>query len=438
MKKEAIFPAALPKPVMGYSPVVKAGPLVFVSGQVASDFKTGVPPEARTNARFPHHGSNIERQTAFIANKLEAALGDAGSSLANAVFLNLYHTHAHELHGALKMLQQAFGAVGVAPHASMILEELPVPGCTLEVDAIGFAPEHGERLEFLNPASLPPAVPTGLDGRPLHHYGVKAGSFIFTAGITATDFNVGVAPTAHLDPNFIYYGEAARLQTEYILETLQTILNEGGASMDDVVKADIYLTDCQDFYRVEQVWKQYFPTDPPARTTVPVTDLGVPGLRVAINLVAYVPNGGPAKRTIHTDAAPAPLTHEPQAVQAGPFLFLSNQLATDYRTGVAPEAQVDPNFPFQTCAAERQLIYIAKNVEKICQAAGTSREQLIRRRGLYADFDELFTSLITWTSEFRGDVPAASTTVRVASPLLVPGCQFAFDMIALVPDGASG
>jgi enamine deaminase RidA (YjgF/YER057c/UK114 family) len=37
MKKEAIFPAALPKPVMGYSPVVKAGPYVFVSGQVASD-----------------------------------------------------------------------------------------------------------------------------------------------------------------------------------------------------------------------------------------------------------------------------------------------------------------------------------------------------------------------------------------------------------------
>ena len=72
---------------MGYSPVVKAGPLVFISGQVASDFKIGVPPEARTNAQFPHHGSNIERQTAFIANKLEAALEDAGSSLANCVFL---------------------------------------------------------------------------------------------------------------------------------------------------------------------------------------------------------------------------------------------------------------------------------------------------------------------------------------------------------------
>ncbi len=438
MKKEAVFPAALPKPVMGYSPVVKVGPYAFVSGQVASDFKTGVPPEARTNAQFPHHGSNIERQTAFIANKLEAALTDAGSSLANCVFLNLYHTHTHELHGASKILQQAFGAAGISPHASMVLEELPVPNCTLEVDAIGFAPDDGERLEFLNPSSLPRPVPTGLDDRPWYHYGVKAGSFIFTAGITATDFNAGVAPAAHLDPNFIYYGEEARLQTEYILETLQTILKEGGASLADVVKADVYLTDCRDFYRVEQVWKQYFPTDPPARTTVPVTDLGVPGVRIAINLVAYVPNGKPAKRTIHTDAAPTPFTHEPQAVQAGPFLFLSNQMATDYRTGIAQDARVDHNFPFHTSAAEKQLAYIARNVQAICQAAGTSQEQLIRRRGLYADFGELYTSLITWVREFTGEVPAASTTVRMASPLLVPGCQFAFDIIALVPDGDAG
>lgn len=434
MKKEGVFPAALPKPVMGYSPVVKAGPFVFVSGQVASDFVTGVPPEARINAEFPHHGSNIERQTAFINKKLQAALEDAGSSLANCVFLNLYHTHAHELDGAATILQQAFGTSGVAPYTSMVLEELPVPGCTLEVDAIGFVPENGERLEYLNPSSLTLPVPSGLDDRPLHHYGVKAGEFIFTAGITATDFNAGITPAARLDPNFIYYGEEARLQTEYILETLQTILHEGGASMSDVVKADIYLTDCQDFYRVEEVWKQYFPTDPPARTTVPVTDLGVPGLRVAVNLVAYVPDSGPAKRTIHTNAAPTPLAHEPQAVQAGPFLFLSNQLATDYETGIAADARVDPNFPFHTCAAEKQITYIAQNVEAICQAAGTSREQLIRRRGLYADFGELFTSLITWTREFTGEVPAVSTTVRMASPLLVPGCQFAFDIIALVPD----
>lgn len=37
-----------------------------------------------------------------------------------------------------------------------------------------------------------------------------------------------------------------------------------------------------------------------------------------------------------------------------------------------------------------------------------------------------------------GEVPAVSTMVRMASPLLVPGCQFAFDIIALVPNGDVG
>src|SRR5262249_45522769 len=54
MKKEAIFPADLPQPRVAYSPAVKAGPLVFVSGQVASDFKTGIPPQVSLNPNFPH------------------------------------------------------------------------------------------------------------------------------------------------------------------------------------------------------------------------------------------------------------------------------------------------------------------------------------------------------------------------------------------------
>src|SRR5262249_7319806 len=157
----------------------------------------------------------------------------------------------------------------------------------------------------------------------------------------------------------------------------QAILREGGASLADVVKAEVFLTDLRDFYGLEQVWMQYFPTDPPARTTVPVRDLGIPGLKVAIDLIAFLPQGRQKKRTIRTDPAPQPLAHEPQAVQAGPFLFLSNQFATDFRTGVAPEARVDSNFPYYTSAAAKEVTYILKNVDAICRAAGTSLEYLV-------------------------------------------------------------
>ena len=433
MKREAIFPESLPLPRVAYSPAVKAGPFVFISGQVASDFKTGIPPEATINPNFPNHGLNIERQANYIANNLRTTLEAAGSSLEQCVSFTLYHTDAHELHGAAQVLQQTFGSMGVPPHTTVLLEELPVPGCSLEVDLVGFVSESGQRPEVIQAEALPQPAVHGLSGQPQYHYGLKAGEFIFTTGITATDFSAGVAPQAQVDPNFPYYAESARSQTEYILEAQQAVLQAAGASLADVVKAEVYMTDIQDFYRLEQVWKKYFPTDPPARTTVPVSDLGVPDLRIAVNLIAYVPQDGPAKRTIRTEAAPIPLAHEPQAVQAGPFLFFSGQMATDYRTGVPAEAQVDPNFPYYSSAAEKQVNYIVQNIEAICRAAGTSRDQLLRRRGFYTDFGEFFTSFVTWAESFPTD-PPASTTVRIPGPLPVPGCKVVIDLVGLVPD----
>lgn len=432
-KKEAIFPEGLPLPRVAYSPAVKAGPFVFISGQLGSDFVTGIPPEATINPNFPHHGSNIERQAAYIANNLNLTLEASGSSLEQCLSFTLYHTDAGELHDAAQVLHSTFGANGVPPHTTVLVEELPVANCSLEVDLVGLVAEPGERAEVIQPAGLPTPAVAGLPGTPLYQYGVKAGAFVMTAGLTATDFSAGVAPKAQVDPAFPYYAEAARLQTEYVLETQQAVLQAAGASLADVVKAELYLTDVRDFYRVEQIWKKYFPIDPPARTTVPVTDLGIPGLRIAMNLIAYVADDGAPKRTIHTDAAPRPLGHEPQAVQAGSMLFFSGQMATDYQAGLPPEVRINPSFPFHASAAEKQVNYIVNNIDAICQAAGTSRDLLVRRRGFYTDFTEFFTSFATWEKSFPSD-PPASTTVRVPGPLLVPDCKVVIDLIALIPD----
>ena len=169
MKKEAIFPEALPRPRVAYSPAVKAGPFVFISGQVASDFQTGIPPAATINPNFPHHGSNIERQTRYIANNLRATLEAAGSSLEQCVSFTLYHTHTQELHGASEVLQQTFGSTGVPPHTTVLLEELPVPGCTLETDLVGFVSETGQRPEVIQAEALPPPAIHGLGGQTLYH-----------------------------------------------------------------------------------------------------------------------------------------------------------------------------------------------------------------------------------------------------------------------------
>lgn len=432
--KEALFPPELPRPRVAYSPAVKAGPFVFVSGQLASDLSTGTPARATINHRFPHHGSDIERQVAFIGENIEVCLRAGGALLEHVVHLTNYLTDASDQPGANRALQACFG--GTPPPTSTILvEELPIPGCRSEIDLVALLPSAGERLEVLTPTDLPAPLPAGLDGPPLYRYGVRSGPWLFTSGLLATDFDDAIAAEARTTATFPYYGENGRLQTRYILERLAAVLAAGGMGLDDVVKAEVYLTDLHDFFRVDEVWQEFFPSEPPARTTVPVKDLGVPGARVAINLIAFKPPAGQVRRTIYTERAPRPLAHEPQAVQAGPLLFFSQQMATDYRTGVPADARLNPAFPYYGSESAAQVNYIVRNVEAICAAAGTSADHLVRRRGFYTDFGEFFTSFATWGKAFPS-APPASTTIRVPPPLLVPGCKVAIDLIGLIPGAA--
>ncbi|MEP0766527.1 MAG: RidA family protein [Fimbriimonadia bacterium] len=77
-------------------------------------------------------------------------------------------------------------------------------------------------------------------------------------------------------------------QTTRVLENLKAVLEAGGASLADVVKTTIFLADMADFATVNEVYAEFFPTDPPARSTVQVAALPK-GARVEIEAVAVVP-----------------------------------------------------------------------------------------------------------------------------------------------------
>ena len=434
MKKEALVPPELPRPRVAYSPAVKAGPFVFVSGQLASDLSTGTPARATINPAFPFHGVDIERQTRFVGENIEICLRAGGARLEHVVHFTNYLTDPRDQPGAQRALAACFGGTP-PPSSTLLVEELPIPGCRTEIDLVAMVPERGQAIEILQPAALPVPRPATLDGPPLYQYGVKCGSWLFTSGLVATDFVDAIAASARTTATFPYYGENGRLQTAHILQQLQAVLAAGGATLGDVVKAEVYLTDLKDFFRLDEVWQEFFPHDPPARTTVAVKDLGIAGARVAINLIAFLPGADQVRRTIYTEAAPRPLAHEPQAVQAGPLLFFSQQMATDFQTGVPPAARLNPAFPYYGSESAAQVNYIVKNIEAICHAAGTGSENLVRRRGFYTDFSEFFTSFATWGKAFPS-APPASTTVRVPPPLLVPGCKVAIDLIAVIPDAA--
>jgi 2-iminobutanoate/2-iminopropanoate deaminase len=107
------------------------------------------------------------------------------------------------------------------------------------------------------------------DGAPAaigpYSQGVRVGNLIFTAGQIPLD-----PATQQLVPGGITE------QTTRVLENLRAILEEGGSSLDRVVKATVYLKDLNDFAAMNAVYDSYLGRDgdgPPARTTVEVSRL---------------------------------------------------------------------------------------------------------------------------------------------------------------------
>jgi 2-iminobutanoate/2-iminopropanoate deaminase len=104
--------------------------------------------------------------------------------------------------------------------------------------------------------------------------GVKANGFLFTSGQIAID--PGTGQMIAVDP----VG-----QTRQVMENLRAVLAAEGLVFADVVKTTVFLTDLGDFQRVNDVYATYFPSDPPARSTIQVAALPK-GAKVEIEAVA--------------------------------------------------------------------------------------------------------------------------------------------------------
>lgn len=75
-------------------------------------------------------------------------------------------------------------------------------------------------------------------------------------------------------------------QTQQVMENLQTVLEEAGMSFENVVKATIFITDMNDFSKINEVYGRYFSEEnAPARETVQVSKLPT-GVNVEISVIA--------------------------------------------------------------------------------------------------------------------------------------------------------
>lgn len=109
-----------------------------------------------------------------------------------------------------------------------------------------------------------------------YSHAVSANGFLFTAG------QVGIVPGS----GALAEG-GVEAQTRQVMENIGAVLSAAGTGFDRVVKTTIFLAGMDDFATVNGIYAQYFPQDPPARSTVAVAGLPL-GALVEIETVALL------------------------------------------------------------------------------------------------------------------------------------------------------
>jgi 2-iminobutanoate/2-iminopropanoate deaminase len=79
-----------------------------------------------------------------------------------------------------------------------------------------------------------------------------------------------------------------RQQTRQVLENIKGVLESQRLELEDVIKATIFLKDMGNFNQVNEVYATYFPSSPPARSTVEVARLPK-DVEIEIEAVALIP-----------------------------------------------------------------------------------------------------------------------------------------------------
>ncbi len=104
--------------------------------------------------------------------------------------------------------------------------------------------------------------------------GIRWGELVFASGMAGVD-----PATGKLAPGGI------EAETRQALENLRSILEAGGSSLARVLKTTVFLQDMGEFAKMNAVYGEFFPSEPPARSTVQAAALPL-GARVEIEAVA--------------------------------------------------------------------------------------------------------------------------------------------------------
>ena len=231
----------------------------------------------------------------------------------------------------------------------------------------------------------PPAGQT-----PPYNLAITAGGVIYVAGQLPTD-----------DKGNLVTGDFAA-QTTQVFDNLRGILRQAGSSLDNAVTATVMLQNASDFPALDQIYRQQFKGEPPARTTV-IGNMVRPGALLEIQVTA-VPNGV-ARKAILPAGWMKPASPYNYAIQAGDTLYLSGLVARSGKDNSQVQGDIGT-----------QVKTIMDNAGEILKAAGMSYGDLVQGRVALRDMEKFAAMNEVYRGYWEKDRPA-----RVSCQVSPPG-----------------
>lgn len=116
----------------------------------------------------------------------------------------------------------------------------------------------------------------------------KVGPLLFLSGIGPRTRGQQGVPGVTLHPDGTVASYDFELQCRTVFENVRTVVEDAGATWNDIVDVTVFLTDIgRDFPRYNQLYAEYFATNQPTRTTVEVSRLPTP-IAIELKVIAWI------------------------------------------------------------------------------------------------------------------------------------------------------
>ncbi|MGH2966645.1 MAG: RidA family protein [Solirubrobacterales bacterium] len=403
---------------------VVAGPWVFVTGvglSTASSGDTAAKAGSDTHLRWGREQG--EREADVIYDRLEAVLADVDSSLSGVVRLDQYYRNPRVVDPYHVVRRRRFDG-RIPPSTSVLQAGFLHRNATIDVSAIAVKNRLRDDVELTYAPEL--YVPSSSG----YCTASRVGDWVFGAGAMASGES-GIAPAARLQGGMIWGGTEAALETDYILaQRIAPALETAGSSLDDVVKAQVYVRDIDDIPAFNRVWREFYDAETPATTVLPSSGFGIAEGRIEINVIATTKDSQLPRETVRSEDFASYEGHS-AGVRVGDMLFISGLLAVDSK-GIVESAVEDETTPYFASSIEAQMEHILRTAEGICTAAGTSLRNTVRAQQFHTDLHDFYPAYRVWQRRLP-DTPIPFSGMQVPEPMPVAGCTVALDLWVHVP-----